>query len=92
MKVVMIVSKEEIFKLGYTQDDLDKINDTYYVCNYRGEILYKKMLDVYMCLSNMKYSHNDIMVITRRIFGIFVYDGEMLRERMSELLSLGYSR
>ena len=86
------MSKVDIFSLGYTQEDLDKIKSTYYVGNYSIDVLHSKILEVYKFLLNMGYSHNDVINITRGFLGIFVYDGEILRERISDLVFLGFNR
>lgn len=86
------MNKDEILSLGYSNEFINKTKGVYLATNYSDELLYQKINAVYYCLKGIGFSHNDIINITSSYPGIFIYDSETIREKISDYVELGFTR
>ena len=72
---------DEIFSLGYTQEDIDKIKVHPYIGHYNIGILCDKIKNVYNYFLSIGFSNEETLFITRRYLGIFACDVELLEQK-----------
>ena len=84
--------KEYMLSLNYTDNDINKIINTYPLCNMKESTLLNKIKENYSFLKDFGHSDKDIIKMTKRTPGIYKFNKSNLEQKLDNLLNLGYSK
>ncbi len=82
----------EIKKLGYTEEDYNKIINNYSLKTYKIVTLIKNIKQIYELFENYGYSKEEILKMTKTLPGIYSLSIENIKEKIEEMKKLGYSQ
>lgn len=79
--------REYMIGVGFTDKDIDKIINTFPVCNYKEETLLKKIDEVYKFLLNNGYVSKEILRMIKRFPQIVVLTSEYIEQKIKDIMS-----
>ena len=84
--------EKEFLEFGYTKEEYEFIRKSYSIYNYTDETLLKKFKEITQFFILLGNSKEEIIKITKMCPQIYGYSTENMKQKISDLILLGYSR
>ena len=84
--------RKNILKLGYTEEDIKKIQNLFGLVNKSTEIVFEKIEKIYNLFQELGYSQQEIKRITKHKPVIYGYSIENMKQKLEYMQSIGYSK
>lgn len=84
--------KQLLLSLGYIEKEIMKIISSYPLCDLKETSLYNKIKSNYLFLSNLGYTKEEIIKMTKSLPSIYGYDIKNMQKKINDVIKLGYKR
>src|SRR5574344_1346768 len=84
--------EKELLTMGYTEEDIKKIETSYSLKGYKPETLLNNVIKKAAFLENNGYSREDVIKMTKFLPSIFSLSIENMKQEIDDIEALGYSR
>ena len=83
--------KKAFLEFGYTEEELQMIQNSYALRDYLDEALIKKLNDLSNFLGDLGYKREEIRKATKNFPSLLSLSTDIMKRRIGGLISLGYS-
>ena len=84
--------RKTFLSIGYTEEELNDIINSYSLKTMKTETLVKKVNNIYNYLHSLGYTKEDIIKMTKRFPQIYGLNIENMQQKIEDMQKLGYSK
>ena len=84
--------KEEFIKLGYTEDDYNKIRNNYSLINIKDETLSIHLKDIFTFFLECGYTKEEVIKMAKTSPTIYGHSIENMKQKIVDIMDLGYTK